>query len=76
MCPVSEGVSDPTVGRLYDLTDLLQERLAEAESIRDRFTRAREGNSWPDPRGAVAKVLTGPPVRALAASVSFSRATG
>jgi len=50
--------SDDTVGRIYELTDRLQERLKEAERIRARYTRAHDANIWPNLDGAIARLLS------------------
>ena len=42
------ALGDDTVARLRALATQLQERLADAERIRARFTRARAANVWPD----------------------------
>ena len=51
---------DDTVDRIYELTDRLQERLADAERIRARYSRAHERNQWPDLDGAVARLVSNP----------------
>jgi hypothetical protein len=51
-----EFVSDRTVDRIYELTDRLEERLNDAEYLRERLTKAHNANRWPDLEGAVARV--------------------
>jgi len=51
-----DEVSHRTVDRIYELTDRLEERLNDAAYLRERLTKARDANRWPDLEGAVARV--------------------
>lgn len=53
-----QKLRDDTVDRIHELTDQLQERLADAERIRARLNRAHEMNKWPELDGAVARLLS------------------
>ena len=49
---------DHTVDHIYELTDRLQECLADAARVRARLTRAQGANQWPNLDGAVARLIT------------------
>ena len=50
--PQSSTARDATVDRLRELTERLSGCLVEAQDIRARFIKARDGNVWPDFRSA------------------------
>lgn len=54
-------IAEHLLARLRNLSDELEERLAEAENVRTRFVTAHDANSWPDLRAGRTTDLPGPP---------------
>ena len=47
---------DETLDRLHELTNRLTARLADAETVRARLTKARPQAKWPDVRPASPRI--------------------
>jgi hypothetical protein len=47
------AVNDDNLARLYTLTAKLTERLADAQNVRARLTKALAMNAWPDVRASL-----------------------